>query len=196
MAQELVQYLSQWMGAGKHWYSDLPLAQDTPEGMEMRKKIAELGEECDWKGMGIAPKYRKVLRALKKVRGARHDLYDGAGTDLTLLEWVPHWQWASKGTAPGLSGVTHDMMSAVTYVGQKHIETEEDAHARFGLTSRLLWQVVNMALQLRRVPSMWKKRAIRVVPKVACSSALKDSADYTPGRPMQMPVPYINQESV
>ena len=147
------------------WFTGREIAKDTKRGKELRKMIADLGDQCDLRQLDIPSKYKKVLKAFKRVDGATNQLYEGADRNITLLEWVQHWRWASKGTAPGPSGLTHDLMAALTCVGNGTIDTEAQAEAAVGPTSKAMLLLVNMTLRLKRVPQLWKKRAIRVVPK-------------------------------
>ena len=165
VAAELVKHLDKWMGKGKKfWFTGNEISADSDEGRAMRRLIAELGDGCDMEQLGVPRKYAKVLRAFKRVTD-KQDLYRGVDGDITLLEWVRHWMWASKGTSPGPSGLTHDLIAALTHVGQGDIDTDEAAEEKVSETSKLLLLLVNLTIRTKRIPAQWKRRAIRVVPK-------------------------------
>ena len=79
---------------------------------------------------------------------------------------------ASKGTAPGLSGLTHDMMAAVTYVGQDVVSTEAEATAAMSSASSLILRLVNVVEKSGYVYKQWRERAMRPIPKVPGDSSI------------------------
>ena len=157
------------------WFSGLSIAADSDEGRDMRRRIATEGGEMttgEMEDMGIPIELRGVLRYFRRVQGAEPSLYRKVLDEITALEWIRIWSKASNGTAPGLSGLTHDMMAAVTYVGQGVLSTEAEATAAMSQASSLILRLVNVVGKSGYVCKQWRERAMRPIPKVPGDSSI------------------------
>ena len=110
-------------------------------------------------------KYRRVLKALRRLPSAHPSLYN-TPKEIAPLRWVRHWMSSSKGSAPGLFGLTHDIMAALTYVGKAPPNDDVEALAICSETSEILRQLVSSVYKTKMVFQGWKRRAIRVILKV------------------------------
>jgi len=140
VARYLVKHFYKWMGV--FWYDSTDLDADTEAGRKLRRDIALHGADAvDFPISNIPKKIAPVLDALKMiVPGSNSNDYDGLLDPLTFDEWKQYWPSRPSGKAPGMSGITCDMMKACPESLQRSI---------------LL--LMNTAFRTRYVFKRWKK---------------------------------------
>uniref|UniRef100_A0A7S3JW59 Reverse transcriptase domain-containing protein n=2 Tax=Aureoumbra lagunensis TaxID=44058 RepID=A0A7S3JW59_9STRA len=153
LARFLVQKFDTWMGGGGRtfWYDNSPLNALTEEGKNLRRQIALHGSNAvDFDGLGIPKKYTIIFDALKTLPGFDPSQFPDLFAPISIEEWKKYWSSRKSGKAPGLSGVTADMIRACP----------EDFQT-------LILSLLNSALRSRKNFSWWKRRLLLPVPKVA-----------------------------
>ena len=119
----------------------------------MRQKMAEdMSEDELTEFMSraqIPVKFKPVVQRLKRKQGANTELYRHAKNKIGKLEWKSFWGQVKKGTAPGKSGVTTDMVFRLRV-----------------LELDVIRRLVNLVLEEGlSVYKQWKRRIITPVPK-------------------------------
>ena len=106
--------------------------------------------------------FTPVVEAFKRVHGATSDLYKGLLDEISPDEWNRKVSTTKKGTTPGLSRETIDMLASLS-----------------AETSSVFRRVINLVLRSRRVFSQWLRRAICPIPKVPGNPDVKLSRPLT-----------------
>ena len=162
VATGLVKQFYAWMGGNRtFWYSDTDLESGNDAGKALRQSILT-GTLTDLSVAGIPPRFKPVVDAFRRVDGASADLYDGAMDAISDEVWRRKIATTKKGTAPGLSRESIDMLAAMNPA-----------------SSSLLRRTINLMLRHRRVFSQWLRRAICPIPKVPGNSDVKLSRPLT-----------------
>ena len=162
VATGLVKHFFEWMGGNKtFWFTGTAIDSNGPAGKELRRSILD-GTLTDLEAAGIPIRFKPVIAALRRVKGAGADLYKNVLCEITDEEWSRKLATTKKGTAPGLSRETIDMLAALSPA-----------------SSSLLRRVMNLMLRSRRVFSQWLRRAICPVPKVVGNPDVKLSRPLT-----------------
>jgi len=118
----------------------------TPEGKELRRQIAQHGSKAvDFEALGIPRKYFLILDALKTKPGFSPSQYPDLLAPINFEEWKKYWASRKSGKAPGLSGITADMIRACPESLQK-----------------MILSLLNSALRVRFNFTWWKKRLLKV----------------------------------
>ena len=142
------------MGHGRQsWYTGLEIGNDSDEGLNMRQKMAEdMSEDELTEFMSqaqIPVKFKPVVKRLKRKQGANTELYRHAKNKIGKSEWKSFWGQVKKGTAPGKSRVTTDMVFTLR-----------------GKELDVIRRLVNLVLEEGLgVYKQWKRRIITPVPK-------------------------------
>ena len=148
-------------GNKKFWFTDTPIDSNSTTGISLRQSILD-GTITDLEKAGIPARFRPVVEAFKRVQGAKSDLYNGLLEAITQEEWTHKLATTKKGTAPGLSRETIDMLASLS-----------------SSASSMLRRIVNLALRSQRVFTKWLHRAICPIPKVPGNPDVKLSRPLT-----------------
>ena len=142
------------MGHGRQsWYTGLEIGNDSAEGLYLRRRMAEgMSEDelVEFMARAQIPiKFKPVVRRLSRKPGANTGLYCNVKNSIGEREWKSFWGQVKKGTAPGRSGVTTDIV--FTLRGKK---------------LDVIRRLVNLVLvEGLSVYKHWKQRIITPVPK-------------------------------
>ena len=151
VAKSLVEVLEKWMGKGrKKWYTGHTIEKNTAEGRALRMLISEKGADIDLKKHNIPRKFKTILEHLQKVEGITNKMFENCTQHITKEEWAKFWSSVKKGTSPGRSGITADMMSLLPEENLENFRT-----------------LVNSCWDPRAgIFDSWKLRVITPIPKI------------------------------
>jgi hypothetical protein len=149
VAQLLVGRFREWMRKPDAWYHDADINKPNRRGRRLRRQLAELGDEFDMTGTGMPPRFRYMLKYLKRVDGAKPELYAHTLDEITKEEWHGYFSKVKKNTAPGRSGLTANMVAALS-----------------PRLRNVLRRIINIGLRSRRVGfTSWLQRVLCPIPK-------------------------------
>jgi hypothetical protein len=159
VASGLVKQFCAWMGDGKtSWSTSTALDKDDDKGRAFRRAI--LDGTLDLEKEGVPPRFKPIIAALRRVDGADEEgAYKGLMDELSPEEWRRKIKSTKKGTTPGLSGESIDMLAALLVDSPDFLEEERN-------TSDLLRRCINLMLRSGQVFTQWRRRAICPIPKV------------------------------
>ena len=143
-----------WMGKDRQsWFSGLEIGDDSMEGRRLRIKMANVKSEFELEELmveaKIPMKFRPIVILLRRKKGVKEGMYKHLMNPISESEWMKFWGQVKKGTAPGKTGVTADM---VFILRDKELD--------------VIRRMTNMVM----VPGLavynhWKERVISPVPK-------------------------------
>lgn len=161
LARALVGTFEPWMGGGSRhlWYKKTALDDDTPRGRSLRHQIADRGAEgFDFAAEGVPQKFAPVLDHMRRVDRAGESDYSHVFDPLRRDEWDRYWKSRRNGKAPGLSGITVEMVRGLPD------DLQDD-----------LLRLLNVARRCRFIFTSWRDRCIVPIPKVQGSVKLSDA---------------------
>ena len=154
VAKLLMDKFNDWMGKDRQsWFSGLEIGDDSMEGRRLRIKMANVKSEFELEELmveaKIPMKFRPIVILLRRKKGVKEGMYKHLMNPISESEWMKFWGQVKKGTAPGKTGVTADM---VFILRDKELD--------------VIRRMTNMVL----VPGLavydhWKERVISPVPK-------------------------------